>query len=200
MDDALTNHKKNAPRQMRRSSDTTFDRIYKYYFIKKSNIELTAEENVIRERWDFAWQLLSNMHTRRQVVEAALTKFNIEKSVAYDDVNKAMMLFGDPQRSTKEAKMAMVDEWITLGLKKAWDNHDLQAYEKLLGRYMKLNKLEGDTTTDMADLVKKFKAHTIMIFSSPEELQREAQRLQEGVIHDVNYIDLSSDEGEEDRD
>jgi len=196
MGDVQTNDKGKG-RELRRSADDTFDRIYKFYFGKKELV-LNSEEEVIRERWDLAWKLLSNMLTRREVVDGIMAAHQVQKTVAYDDVNKAMMLFGDPQHSTKEAKKLILEEWITMGIKKAWEHQDMKAYEKLLARYAKLNKLDGEAGADIADLMKNFKAHSITIFSSPEELQREAKKLQENIIQDVDYADLTGDGGEED--
>jgi hypothetical protein len=196
MSDALTRHKKGEPREMRKVSDTIFDRIYKYYFNKKTNVALNDEEEAIRDRWDFAWKLLANMYTRRQVVEALTQKYNhIHKSIAYDDVNKAMMLFGDPRNANKEAKKALAEEWITKGIKKAWDDQDLDAYERLIGRYNKLNSLEDGHSENIEELMKQLRPHQVVIVANMDELKTEISKLQEDLIQDIDHEEINEGEG-----
>jgi len=184
---AIISHKSEAKREMRKTSDSIFDRICKYYFNQKTNVKLTAQEEAIRERWDFAWKLLANMYTRRQVTDALVQTYQVHKTVAYDDLNKCMMLFGDPRQSNKDAKRALSEEWITKGIKKAWDDQDLDAYERLIGRYNKLNKLESENDIDTEDLLANFKPHQVFIVASMEQLQAEVKKLQEDLVLDIPH-------------
>lgn len=186
--EALISHKSNAPREMRKTTDTVFDRIWKSYFNKKTNVALNKEEEAIRERWDFAWKMLANMYTRRQVIEAITQKFNVKKSIAYDDISKTMMLFGDPRNSNKEAKRALTEEWIIKGIKKAWDDGDLDAYERLVGRFAKINQLENDDQSESLEkLLKNLAPTQIIINSNVPDLEAEAKRLQDELTHDIEH-------------
>ena len=185
--ESLISHKSNAPREMRKTTDTVFDRIYKYYFNKKTNVALTIEEDKIRERWDFAWKMLSNMYTKRQVENAVEQKFNVKKSVAYDDVRNCMMLFGDPRNQNKEAKRALSEEWIIKGIKKAWDDQDLDAYERLIGRYNKLNQIEEASNDNIASVLEKLKPHQIIIMANQKDLEQEAEKLRDEITHDIDF-------------
>lgn len=180
---------------MKKTNDSTFDRIYKYYFNQKTNVALSATEEAIRERWDFAWKLLANMFTRRQVVEAMTQRFSdIHKAIAYDDMNKAMMLFGDPRNANKEAKKALSEEWITKGIKKAWDDQDLDAYERLIGRYNKLNKLEDEENEGLGSILKNLKANQIIIVSEHKDLEEEVNRMQEELTNDVEFTEFDDED------
>lgn len=172
--------------EMRKAASSTFDRIYNHIFNKKATLELTAKELGVMERWEYAFKMLGNMNTPRQVVNLLIIKFGGRKSVAYDDVAKSMMLFGDPRNSNKEAKRAIAEEWIIKGIKKAWKNEDLDAYEKLISRYSKINGLDNETNTELADLLKKLRPTKITFTLTMEELKREADQLTE----DVDFEDV----------
>jgi len=185
--EALTSHKSEEPREARKSTDKVFDAIYKFYFNKKTTYELTPEEEAIRVRWDFAWKALNQMLTRRQVVSALMQTYNVTHVQAYNDVNKCMMLFGDPRNANKDAKRAIAEDWIVKGIKKAWDDKDLDAYERLLARYSKLNRLEEDNDETLGEMLKKLKPQQIIIVANQKDLEAEANRLQEELTQDVEF-------------
>lgn len=174
---------------LRKTASDTFDRIYNNFFNPKAKTKLTPKEKEVMERWDFSWKMLAAMYTQRQVVEALVQKFGVNKSIAYDDVGKAMMLFGDPRNSNKEAKRLMAEEWLIKGIKKAWDDGDLDAYERMVARYNKLNKLEDEQNNDIADLLKHFKAVQINLVANMQDLQAEAEKLREQITMDVPHED-----------
>lgn len=154
---ALVLNKDDQPREAVKSKDSTADRIYKYYH-SKSRVELTEEEEGIRERWEKAWFLLCSHKTQKEVVNTVGTLFSISKSVAYDDVRSAMMLFGNPQQDMRDAKKAMAETWIIQGLNKCWDDKDMDGYQKFLKQYTELNGLNDQSNDDtIANMLKKFK-------------------------------------------
>lgn len=167
-----------------RSGSTDFDRIWRFLFIPKSRIELTEHEQRVYERWDFAWRMLRKMYTRGQVANSLMKRYGGSKRTAYDDVRNAMMLFDNPKDQNKAAKRAIAEEWIVRGIKKAWDNGDLDAYERLVSRYSKLNGLDEE---DVKNPMKDLKPHTILIVSNMEQLQREAEALQREITIDVPH-------------
>ena len=189
---ALVLNKEGAPREMRKSKDSTADRIYKYYH-SKSAIELTAEEDGIRQRWEKAWFLLCRHRTQKEVVQLIEKFFNVKKSIAYDDVRNAMLLFGNPQQDMKDAKRAIAESMCLRGARKAWKDKDLELYHKFLKEYRELNGL-GEETNDQAlsDLIKKFKPHSITITASMDDLQQAAQKLQEE-IQDIEHKVVDED-------
>ncbi len=185
--EALTSHKSDAPREMRKTADLLFDRIYKFYFNRKTNVALTTEEENVRLRWDFAWKMLANMYTPRQVCDALCQRFEVKKSIAYNDVNNAMKLFGDPRQANKDAKRIIAEEWIVRGIKKAWDDQDLDAYERLVGKYNKINKLEEDYDDKMESMFKNFQPAQIIIVAKREDMEAEIKKLQKEITLDVAH-------------
>lgn len=182
------------PRETRKTNDSTFDRIYKYYHNAKTRIELTEEETRLRERWEKAWLLRCRYRTKKQVADLLCRLFNIEKSVAYDDVNKASMLFTDPQADTKDAKRAIAESALLQGAHKAWTSGDMELHLRYMREYSEINGLkdhEGDT--NMADLMKKLKPHQIIIVSSQAELEAQANAMQEQLTHDIEFQDAEGE-------
>lgn len=175
------------PREAKKTNDSTFDRIYKYYHNSKTRIELSELENKIRERWEKAWLLLCRHRTQKEVVDILTKLFPIGKSVAYDDMRNAMTLFGNPQDDLKDAKRAIAENMALRGADKAWKEGDLTMYHKFLESYRDLNGLTGDKDTSMGDLLKKMKPQQIIIVAKADELKAEAEALQEELTKDIDF-------------
>lgn len=179
------------PKSMRRTADSTFDRIYKYYHNNKSKLELNSDDQRIRERWEKAWLLLCKHRTRKEVASLLMKTYNISQSVAYDDCKHAMMLFSNPSEDLKEAKRAIAETMALRGAKKAWANGDLDSYHKFTKMYAEINKLDSEESNGVEGFLKKLKPHAITIVADATELQKAAEKLREEVIEDIEHEDLS---------
>jgi hypothetical protein len=185
------------PREAKKTNDTTFDRIYKYYHNDKTRIQLSDEEKAIRERWEKAWLLLCRHRTRKQVVDILEKVFKIEKSIAYDDVRKAMMLFSDPSNDLKDAKRAIAEDSFLKGADKAWKNGDLEMHLKYMKEYAEINRLNEDVSNQMEELIKNLKPTQIVIVSDVKDLMSDATKLQEDLIQDIEHTEIEKTEGPE---
>jgi hypothetical protein len=174
---------KSDSRAARRSEDTTFDRIFKYYFGKVKE-ELSAKEEKIRSRWHDAWRFMCEFNSRTDVVKLLKAEHGISEQTAYSDYKYARMLFGDPETGDKEAKKAIVNEWILLGMKKAWATNDMMAYDKLILRYSRINNLDAEDN-QLIDLISKRKPTVIVINGDEKSLQQEADEL----VKDIPAVD-----------
>jgi flagellin-specific chaperone FliS len=175
------------PREAKKTKDTTFDRIYKYYHNDKTRIELTPEESAVRERWEKAWLLLCRQRTSKQVVDLLMKLYNVSQSIAYEDVRKAMMLFSNPKDDLKDAKRAIAESMALKGADKCWKTGDMDGYHKFLKIYQDLNRLDQEQGGDIADMLKKLKPHQVIIVSNMEELDKQANKLMEGLAEDIEY-------------
>lgn len=177
------------PREAKKTADSTFDRIWKYYHNDKTRIELSAEENTIRERWEKAWLLLCRHRTQKQVVELIGKLFNISQSVAYDDVRKAMTLFSNPQEDIKEGKRRIAESMILQGADRCWKAGDMEGYNKFTKQYIDINKL--DLPDDgINDLLKKLKPTQIIIVADKSQLEAKADALQDQLTKDIEHEDV----------
>lgn len=187
------------PREAKKTADSTFDRIYKYYHNSKTRIELTDEEHRLRERWEKAWLLRCRYRTKKQVADVLCRLYNISIAVAYDDVKKAGMLFTEPEADTKDAKRAIAEAALLAGANKAWTTGDMELHLKYIREYNEINGLkDNDTDGNLADAMKKLKPHQILIVTSQAELEANANALQEELTKDIDYIEAN--EGEDTKD
>lgn len=135
-------------RSANRVNDSTFERIWKFYY-EKTEIELKEKEEEIRTRLVNIWGHLADILTDRQAVLAHVKwcedqGYRIKERTAYEDLRYAKMLFGDRTKQTKAAQKAMVNEWLIWGINKAKNDGSLKAFALLIRRYNALNGLEGD--------------------------------------------------------
>jgi hypothetical protein len=176
------------PREANKTNDSTFDRIYKYYFKKQTRIELTTEEQRICDRWEKAWLLSCRHRTTKQVADLLERLYCIKKSVAYDDVRFAMMLFGNPKEDLKEAKRAIAEDGFLKGADRAWKKGNLEMHLKYMKEYAEINTLKSaGQTEEMADIIKKLKPTQIVIVSTPLELEALANKMQEELTRDTEF-------------
>lgn len=183
------------PKEMKRTNDSTFDRVWKYYHHNKTRVELTEEEHAIRARWEKSWLLLCRHRTQKQVVELIERLFKVSRSVAYDDVRNAMQLFGNPQEDVKEAKRQIAEHWITEGLQRCLKAGDMEGYQKFLKQYIEINGLTIQDDDKLKDAIATLKPTTVIFFSTPEQLKRDAAELMKGVpAVDAKFTDVT-DEG-----
>lgn len=184
-------------REARKTRDSTFERIWKYYHNSKTRIELEEWEDEIRLRWEAAWFMLCRSKNQKEVADFIEQKFLISKSVAYDDVRNAMNLFGDPKQDVRKAKRAIAETIALRMMDKTEESGKWDLHEKYLQKYMDLNGLkdQGDDT-NVADAIKKLKPHQIIIVTSPEELEAKANAIQEEVMREIEVIEEERNEGE----
>lgn len=172
-------------REAKKTADTTFDRIYKYYFGKKA-VELSEKQEAIRDRWEKAYAMLCDMKTPRKVAAMLHKLYGVDPRTGYNDIRNSMMLFGDPQIGMKSAKRAITNEWITKGIEKAWKDDDMQSYDRLISRYININGISSDQDNPIADLLRKLKPTKIEFsLEDPDKLKKEADKL----MRDVEDID-----------
>jgi len=178
----IASDKKDLPRELRRIADTTFDRIWKFYFNTKTRIDLTEKEEEIRQRWEYVWTLSTDIMTRREIVLQLRSTYQITERQAYEDIINAWNLFGNPQDQVRKARREILSDILLKAMNKADKDSEYKALEKLALRYSRINGLDIDNKNDqLADFIKGLKPHTIIITGDPKSLQREADELMEGV-------------------
>jgi hypothetical protein len=184
----------NLPREAKRTNDSTFDRIYKYYHVNKTRIELTPEETGIRERWEKAWFLLCRRRTQKQVVELLEKLFSISQSVAYDDVRNAMQIFSNPNADIKDGKRAIAETMALEGANMCFKKSDMDGYHKFIKMYMDINGLMVEEDDKLKALLKNLKATTLVFKISPDDLRKEAEDLlKDTPTIDTGFEDVSNE-------
>lgn len=181
------------PREAKKTNDSTFDRIYKYYHNNKTRIELSPEEDRIRERWEKAWFLLCRRRTQKQVVELIEKLFNVGKSVAYDDVRNAMQIFSNPNADMKDAKRAIAETMALEGANLCFKKGDTEGYHKFIKIYMDINGLDVEEDSKMKEMLKNLKPTTLIFVTDREILKKEADALMKGIpqVEDIAHEEIS---------
>lgn len=183
------------PREAKRTNDSTFDRIWKYYHNNKTRVELTEEEQRTRERWEKAWLLLARHRVQKEVVELIEKLYSVSRSVAYDDVRNAMQIFSNPQLDIKDAKRVIAETMIMKGLNRSFKNGDMEAYGKFLKLYIEVNGLTVQEDDKMKDALRNLKATMLIFVTSPDQLRKDAEKLMEGIpAVDTKFTDVTNEE------
>lgn len=164
--------------------------LFRNYHDKKRQQNLTEDEHRIRERWEKAWFLLCSHNTQKDAAAKIEKLFSIGRSVAYDDMRNAMLLFGDPRNDLKDAKRAIAETMVLKGAKKAWKEGDLEAHQKYMKQYIELNRLDSDDDTRLADLLKKMRPVQVVFVSERAQLEKQASDL----MKDVPTVDVDYEE------
>jgi len=182
--------KDHLPREANRTNESTFDRIYKFYHNNKSRIELTKQEEAIRDRWEKAWFLLGRHRTKKQVSDILMKLFDIKQSKAFDDVSHAMMLFGNPQNDLKDAKRAIAETMAMNGANKCWKENDMEGYSRFLKLYIELNGLTSADENTVGDMLKKMKPTQIILNFKKEDVEMEAEKLHGELMQDIEFEEM----------
>jgi hypothetical protein len=174
MESFIHNQKKNKPKRAKKRYESTFQRIWNFYYDQESNTFLTERENQIRERWEMAYIMLCGMSTKSQVAKKISKLYSIYITAAYRDITKAVELFGeDPKESSKEAKRTLASEWIVMAIKRAWNTQNYKALEMLIYQYNKLHGLEDHSENPLLDLISENRPTEIRLSADPKVFEKE---------------------------
>lgn len=129
-----------------RSEGTTLDRIKGYMMYGENKIPLSVKEKEILDRWDAAFTLLVNYHSNEQAIPLLMTRFTISRAQAYRDVRAARDLYGDINKTSKEADRIIALEWTikTFQLAAKQRPPDLDNMNRSISNYIKLKALDRE--------------------------------------------------------
>ncbi len=196
MSSSLIEKKDNLPRAARRTTDTTFDRIWKFYFLSEVEVELSEKEEEIRQRWEFAWNQLSRFTIRHRVVKKLMEEFEVKRSTAFEDIRNCEFLFGDPTQQNKAAKKAIVSNALERAMKKCIKTDNWKAFEKLLLRYRQFNDLDKEEDDKLIEYLKKKKPAIIVFVTDADALKKQADELMQDV-EDIDHEDVTEEPHEQ---
>jgi hypothetical protein len=177
-----------------RMNDTTFDRIWKFYFDQKTTVNLKPKEEEIRKRIVNIWGLLADILTDRQAVQAHMkwcsdTGYEVKETIAYEDLKYAKMLFGDRNKQSKEAMRAISNEWLINAIHKAVKKNKHISAARLIKEYNELNDLKNHDVKDPA----QWKPVAITFDADPETLKRQIAEMRRRADQ-ANAVDVTPEE------
>ena len=107
--------------------------------------EISASDQQIKERWEFAYSLILNeAESDKNVVKMLMKRFGISDQCAYNDVRDCKNLFGDIRKSNKDALRHMVTQWAIDLYRMSKQTKNFKGMEKALERITKVNNLDID--------------------------------------------------------
>ena len=126
------------------SKDSHFENILASY-LEETRIKLSSKEEDMKKRWETAFSLLLNFHSREQAVKVLRQQFDgISLATAYRDINRALSLFGDITKSRKEGWRYIIFEYNQKLFQMATKDKQLDVMGKCLDRMIKLADLDKE--------------------------------------------------------
>lgn len=196
MSSGIVPDKSNLPIHARRTDDSMFDRIWKYYYMTNKQVVLTEQEERIRQRMEMAWQMDCSMLSRLKIARRLMKKFDICQRQAYYDIDNARLLFSDPTVQNREAKRQVMNHILENAIKKAYIQKEYKALANLILRYDKLNGLSEATSNPMEALLKNMRPAAITFTADPEALKKQAEEMLGDVV-DAEYEESDEADTEE---
>jgi len=161
-----------------RVDDTTFERIWKFYYDNKASIALKPKEEDMRLRIINIWSLLADILTDRKAVLAHIQwckdqGIDIKEATAYEDLKAAKMMFGDRNKQSKAAQRAISSEILLNMIKQTKDKNKHMSAARLIKEYNELNDLKNHEDSDL----NSWRPITIIFNADPETLKKQAAEL-----------------------
>ncbi|HMG92607.1 MAG TPA: hypothetical protein VK589_21265 [Chryseolinea sp.] len=177
-----------------RINDSTFERIWKFYYDPKNSITLKPKEEEIRQRLINIWGHLADILTDRKAVLAHIkwceeNGYSVKESIAYEDLKHAKMLFGDRNKQSKAAQRAISSEILLNAIREAVKKRKHMSAARLIKEYNELNDLKNHSNTDAKD----WKPATIIFDADPETLKKQMNELRKKA-QAANAIDITPEE------
>ena len=142
------------------SKATTLDRIYAWY-IDETIVELSSKEKHVMHRLKDAFHLMLEGKMDHEIVEFMNQEFGISERQAYRDLNDARKLYGDINKSSKEAERYILKQYLLEHRQKALAANNFQEANKavaILAKIKGLDKADPDLPTP-----ETFQPHTYII-------------------------------------
>jgi serine/threonine protein phosphatase PrpC len=145
--------------------ETTMERIFSFYV---TGTDITAKEEEIRMRWEMAYSLILQYGNTQTVIPMLEKQFEIKKAQAYRDINNALNLFGDVNKSNKQAKRNLIYQLAMKIYEMAEQQKDTDQMTKALTLAAKVEGLDKDDP-EIPDF-NNFQQHIYNIVCDPELL------------------------------
>ena len=126
------------------NKNTHFESILASYLDDKMLAKLSPTQKEMKLRWETAFSLLLNFNSREKTVQILKKQFDLSLATAYRDVNQALALFGDINKSRKEGWRYIIFEYNQNLMDKAREQDDLATMGRCLDRMIKLADLDKE--------------------------------------------------------
>lgn len=130
---------------------THYDRIVAYMKDENAEVDLTAHEKSMLDRWMEAFTLMRNYNSTADTAAILMKRFpGLSRATAYRDCSNAISLFGDISKSTKEGIRHLTTEIIRDAIELARSKNDGANMIKGAVAIARVNGV-NDTDPDLPD-------------------------------------------------
>ncbi len=182
-------------------SDTHFETILAS-FLDESSVELTPFQKTMKDRIMTSFSLLLNWHSREQVSKVLMQQFGVSQATAYRDIGRALKIYGDINKASKEGMRYVIFEYNQQLLQMATKEKNLEQMGRALDRMIKLAELDKEESIVNLD---KLASMDIEVKISKSSERAIAGMIEKGVvdlnsfeIQDVEYEEMETEEENED--
>jgi hypothetical protein len=170
---------------VKNKSETTLDKIRKYYLQGPDAVVLSDKQDAIRVNVYKAWNLMINYHSREQAIKTIMTETGCSRAQAYRYVSDSMSVFGNPQNNQKEAKRYLIEEDLMRLQQRAIKEKDGNLELAVIKQRIKIGGFDKDT--DPKFNPEKLQAQVYILKPHPAAVKMmEASR--EGGLFDFNNV------------
>lgn len=151
--------------------EKTVDKIIKYVNQKGDSnmpIELDDSEREYLSKINFSYEQRKRGYTRKDVVNQLISEFSVSLSTAYKIVRDTEIVIGPIGVSPKQFSRILAEEWCLKGIRMAMASKDLAAFDKFLGKYIKINGL--DETEEASIPADALESKEIRLTLNPEDV------------------------------
>lgn len=163
---ALTTEEISTLRIRERLKGLSDTEVVSLWYTAEDQWELTARQDEMRKRWDFAKAQFLKRKTFAQIRDAMIEQFTISAATAARDMRKALSVFGDLDKVPKEAHRQRAIEMALAAFKMAKKNKDADGMAKATRMYMTATGVDRDDL-DAPDLEKLMKMRNYMLVLDP---------------------------------
>lgn len=173
-------------------TDTHFENILASY-LNEGSVKLSAFETEMKLRIKTSFSLLLNFNSREQAASLLQQQFDISQATAYRDIGRALRIYGDINKASKEGMRYIIFEYNQKLLQLATKEKNLDAMGRALDRMIKLAEL--DKEENLVNLDKLANLDISINISKGSEKQLKAMS-KKGVV-DLNNWESQDAEWEE---
>ena len=171
---------------VKRNTESTLDKIRKYYLKGEEQARLTPKQEVTRVRVYKAWNLMINYHSREQAVNAMMTEFKCSRPQAYRYVGYALSVFGNPDENFTAAKKYLIEEDLMRLQQRAIKAGNLALELKVIAQRIKIAGFDKDKDPKFDPEKLKAQVYEVKVHESVLEAISKAKQ---GGSYDFNMLD-----------
>jgi hypothetical protein len=168
-------------RKLKRKPLTTFEAIQAFYTDRLGRVQLTPKQEEQKFRYEQAFNYLCHNKSKESTVKFLIKRFKVSRATAYHDINDALQLFGDLNKSSKEGLKHILTEMAIKVYNLAEQDKNYAEMNKAIKNIKEIHGL--GTEEDASDDWKKYIPTTVIINADVKTLEKMAEEM----VQDIDF-------------